>query len=430
MPNPLIVPDGMSRRHFLGHLATSAMALPAAHFVGALEAHAAAPARARKPKSCILLWMAGGPSHMDTWNLKPDSERNGGPFKPIQTSASGVSISEHLPNVAKQMKHLSVIRSLNSKEGNHDRGTYMMHTGYTPNPTVVHSSFGSAFAYELGSKHESLALPHAISINGPGVGAGFLGMAYSPFVVGNPNGKVANLQPPAAIDEARMGRRVSMLNLVEKNFIADRRGQASVDHLAVYNKTLRLMSDPRTKASLSLESEPPAVRDLYGRGSFGAGCLMARKLVEMGVTFVEVSLGGWDTHAGAFDTLSTRLMPELDKGMSALVADLAQRGLLDDTVIAWMGDFGRTPRINQDAGRDHWPRSWSVVLGGGGIRGGQAVGDTDKDGVDIVDRPVGPMDVIATLTKAMGLDLGTQWTTPRGRPIKLVDAGTPIKELI
>jgi len=354
----------------MGHLATSAMAVPAIQLLGALEANAAAPARSR-PKSCILLWMAGGPSHMDTWNLKPESERNGGPFKPIETAASGVSISEHLPNIAKQMKHLSIVRSLNSKEGNHDRGTYMMHTGYTP-----------------------------------------------------------NLLPPQGIDDARMARRVSMLNLVETNFIAQRRGQGSVDHHAVYDKTFRMMNDPRTRASLSLDSEPAAVRDQYGRGSFGSGCLMARKLVEMGVTFVEVSLGGWDTHANAFDTLSNRLMPELDKGMSALVADLAQRGLLDNTVIAWMGDFGRTPRINQDGGRDHWPRSWSVVLGGGGIRGGQAVGDTDKDGVDIVDRPVSPMDLIATMTKAMGLDLGTQWTTPRGRPIKLVDAGTPIKELV
>src|SRR3954464_6107725 len=234
MPSPLFIPSGMSRRHFLGHLATSAMAVPAIQLLGALQANAAAPARTR-PKSCILLWMAGGPSHMDTWNLKPDSERNSGPFKPIGTSASGVSISEHLPNVAKQMKHLSIVRSLNSKEGNHDRGTYMMHTGYAPNPTVVHSSFGSAFAYELGSKHEDLALPHCISINGPGVGAGFLGMAYSPFVVSNPNGKVANLQPPAGIDDGRMMRRLSMLNLVERNFISQRRGQASVDHHAVYD---------------------------------------------------------------------------------------------------------------------------------------------------------------------------------------------------
>src|SRR5205814_8693434 len=160
-------------------------------------------------------------------NPKPDSERHGGPFKPIETSASGVSISEHLPNVAKQMKHLSVIRSLNSKEGNHDRGTYMMHTGYTPNPTVVHSSFGSAFAYELGGKSSAQALPNAIAINGPGVGAGFLGMAYSPFVVANPNGKVANLEPPGGIDLELMLRRLSMLNLVEKNFIAQRRGVGS-----------------------------------------------------------------------------------------------------------------------------------------------------------------------------------------------------------
>lgn len=404
------------------------MAVPAMHLLGALDANAAS--LPKKSKACILLWMGGGPSHMDTWNLKPESEKNGGPFKPIETAAPGVMISEHLPLVAQQMKHLSIVRSLNSKEGNHDRGTYMLHTGYTPNPTVVHSSFGSAFAYELGSKNESLALPHAISINGPGVGAGFLGMASSPFVISNPNGKVANLEPPAGIDDYRMVRRLSMLNLVERNFIAQRRGQGGTDHQAVYAKTIRMMQDPGTKRALTLDSEPPAVRDAYGRGSFGSGCLMARKLVELGVTFVEVSLGGWDTHANAFETLSKRLLPELDKGMSSLVADLQQRGLLDSTVIAWMGDFGRTPRINQDSGRDHWPRSWSVVLGGGGIKGGQAVGDTDKDGVDIVDNPVGPMDLIATMTKAMGLDLSTQWTTPRGRPIKLVDGGKPIKELI
>ncbi|MBN9119499.1 MAG: DUF1501 domain-containing protein [Planctomycetes bacterium] len=394
-----------------------------------LLAKAAPAGGSGKAKSCILLWMDGGPSHKDTWDLKPGS-KGAGEFKPIHTAAAGVEISEHLPNVAKQMKHLSVIRSLNSKEGNHDRGTYMMHTGYAPNPTVVHSSFGSSFAYELASKHESLALPHCISINGPGVGAGFLGMAYSPFVVANPNGKIANLSPPAGIDEDRMNRRLEMLSLVERNFMSQKRGQGGVDHHAVYSKTVRMMKSPATRASLSLDSESAEVRDAYGRGSFGSGCLMARKLVELGVTFVEVSLGGWDTHRDAFDTLSKRLLPELDKGMAALVADLDQRGLLDSTVVAWMGDFGRTPRINQDAGRDHWPRSWSVVLGGGGIRGGQAVGDTDKDGVDIVDRPVGPMDVIATMTKAMDLDLATQWTTPRGRPIKLVDGGTPLKELI
>src|SRR4051794_25389544 len=202
----LITPSGMTRRHFLGHLASSAVALPALSLVGALEANAAE--LARRNKSCILLWMGGGPSHLDTWDLKPDSEKNGGEFRPIATSAPGVKISEHLPTVARQMKHLSVIRSLNSKEGNHDRGEYMMHTGYSPNPTVVHPSFGSVLSYQLGEKLENFDLPHCISINRPSEGAGFLGMAHSPFVVNNPNDKIANLDPPRDINEMRMRRRV------------------------------------------------------------------------------------------------------------------------------------------------------------------------------------------------------------------------------
>jgi uncharacterized protein (DUF1501 family) len=190
-----------------------------------------------------------------------------------------------------------------------------------------------------------------------------------------------------------------------------------------------MMSSQYTQA-LSLNDEPPAVREAYGKGSFGSGCLMARRLVEAGVTFVEVALGGWDTHANAFDTLSTRLLPELDRGMGALIQDLRQRGLLDSTMVVWMGEFGRTPRINQNAGRDHWPKSWSVVMGGGGIKGGQVIGATDKDGVEITDRPVGVMDLVATMTKTMGIDPATLYTTPRGRPIKVVDNGKPIAELI
>jgi hypothetical protein len=426
MTDRLIVPSGMSRRHFLGHMATASLAVPAMQFFGALEANAAE--LKKQNKSCILLWMGGGPSHMDTWDLKPDSEKNGGPFKPIATSAGGVKISEHLPTVAKQMHNLNIIRSLNSKEGNHDRGTYMMHTGYAPNPTVVHPSFGSVCSYELGERVPEITLPHCISINTPGQGAGFLGMAHSPFVVQNPNAPVANLKPPAGVDEMRMVRRQQMLRLTEANFISQRRGQGAVDHRAVYDKTLRMMNSKYTSA-FKLDDEKPAVRDAYGRGSFGSGCLMARKLVELGVTFVEVSLGGWDTHQNAFDTLSNRLCPELDKGMGALMADLEQRGLLDNTLVVWMGDFGRTPRINQDGGRDHWPNSWSVVMGGAGMKGGQVIGATDKDGVDIVDQPVGVMDLVGSMTKAMGIKLDTQYTTPRGRPIKVVDGGKPIPQL-
>jgi hypothetical protein len=427
MSDRLIVPSGMTRRHFMGHMATTALALPAAQFFGTLNANAQQVKRGGK--HCILLWMSGGPSHMDTWDLKPDSEKNGGEFKPIDTSASGVKISEHLPLVAKQMKHLSIVRSLDSKEGNHDRGTYMMHTGYQPNPTVVHPGFGSYCSYELGEAMPNFDLPHCISINTPSLGAGFLGMSHAPFMVQNPNAPIANLQPPQGVDDMRQNRRLQMLSMVEKNFLGQKRGQAADDHKAVYAKTVRMMNSQYTRA-LSLKDEPDAVRDAYGRGSFGSGCLMARKLVEAGVSFVEVALGGWDMHTNIFEELSTKRLPELDKGMASLVADLDQRGLLQDTLIVWMGEFGRTPRINQNGGRDHWPRSWSIVMGGGGIKGGQVVGSTDKDGVDIVDRPVGVTDMVATMTKAMGIKVDTQYTTPRGRPIKIVDGGKPISELI
>jgi uncharacterized protein (DUF1501 family) len=225
-----------------------------------------------------------------------------------------------------------------------------------------------------------------------------------------------------------MERRREMLKMTEANFISQRRGQGAKDHAAVYDKTLRMMNSRYTSA-FKLDEEKAAVRDAYGRGSFGSGCLMARKLVEQGVTYVEVSLGGWDTHQNAFDTLSNRLLPELDKGMGALMADLAERGLLETTMVVWMGDFGRTPRINQDGGRDHWPQSWSVVMGGGGMKGGQAIGATDKDGVDITDQPVGVMDLIGSMAKTMGINVDTQYTTPRGRPIKVVDGGKPIPQL-
>ncbi len=418
--------DQMTRRHWLGHLASTALGIPAIQFFSTLEANAQ---NVRKNnRSLIVLWMSGGPSHMDIWDLKPESEKNGGPFKPIDTSAPGVKISEHMPRVAKQMHHLSIVRSLDSKEGNHERGNYMMHTGYAPNPTVTHPGFGSYCALELGEKLANFDLPHCIAINSPGASAGFLGMAYAPFVVQNPNAPIANLKPPKDVDGWRLERRLKMLSQTETQFISQRKAQAAVDHKAVYSKTLRMMNS-RYQDAFNIERESAAVRDAYGRGSFGSGCLMARRLVEQGVTYVEVELGGWDTHNNNFDALSTRLLPELDKGMSSLISDLAERRLLDTTTIVWMGEFGRTPRINQNAGRDHWPRSWSVVVGGGGMKNGQAIGATDKDGVDIVDRPVGVMDLIATLTKSMGLSVDLQYTTPRGRPIKIVDGGKPIKEL-
>ncbi|MEO6811349.1 MAG: DUF1501 domain-containing protein [Isosphaeraceae bacterium] len=422
----LQTPNGMSRRHFMGHMATTAMTLPAFQFVSALQAQA--DTIRKNNKSLILLWMGGGPSHMDTWDLKPES-KNGGEFKPIDTAAPGIQICEHLPTIAKQFKHLSIVRSLNSKEGNHDRGTYMMHTGYAPNPTVVHPGFGSVCSMELGHKlGDDFSLPHCVAINTPGEGAGFLGMTHAPFYIQNPNAPVSNLLPPKEVNALRMRRRLAILGMSEKNFLAQNRGQAAKDHQAVYTKTIKMMNSQYTNA-FKLDQEPAAVREAYGKDSFGSGCLMARRLVEQGVSFVEVSLGGWDNHNDIFNTLSRGNLPKLDKAMGTLVSDLAQRGLLDKTMIVWMGDFGRTPKINQNGGRDHWPRSWSVVMGGGGLKGGQLVGSTDKDGIDVSGPETGVMDIIATMTKGLGIDLATQYTTPNGRPIKLVDGGKPIKEL-
>ncbi|WP_250846995.1 DUF1501 domain-containing protein [Aquisphaera insulae] len=423
-PRPLTNP---SRRHFLGHLAGTAMGVPAMQFFSSLRA--GAETARRNQRSCIVLWMSGGPSHLDIWDLKPDSEKNGGPFRPIDTSASGVKITEHLPKVAKQMHHLNVIRSLDSKEGNHERGNYLMHTGYVPNPTVVHPGWGSICAFELGEQLRNFDLPHCVAINEPGQGAGFLGMSYSPFMIQNPNAPIANLRPPADVDGDRMARRLDMLAALENDFVGQRKSQMASDHKAVYGKTIRMMNS-KLKNTFDLSTEPAPIREAYGKGSFGSGCLLARRLVEQGVTYVEVALGGWDTHTNNFDTLSQRLLPELDQGMGTLVADLASRGLLDSTLVVWMGEFGRTPRINQNAGRDHWPKSWSVVMGGGGLKGGHVIGATDKDGVEVVDRPVGVMDLVATMTKSMNINVETQYTTPRGRPMKVVDGGQPIKELI
>jgi hypothetical protein len=305
----------------------------------------------------------------------------------------------------------------------------MMHTGYAPNPTVVHPGFGSVCSYELGHKAgRDFPLPHAVAINSPSESAGFLGMAHAPFFIQSPTQPIANLRPPGGVDGYRMGRRLHLLGMIEDDFNLQRRGQASADHKAVYLKTVKMMNSQYTDA-FNLESESQATRDAYGESGFGQGCLLARRLIERGVTFVEVSLGGWDNHSDIFNTLRTGNLPTLDKGMGALLLDLKRSGLLEDTLVVWMGEFGRTPRINQDSGRDHWPRSWSVVMGGAGLKGGQLVGETDRDGVEVVDREVGVMDIIATMAQAMEIDLATSYTTPNGRPMKVVDGGKPISEL-
>jgi len=405
------------------HLAMSTMTIPGMQFVQAFHAHAA---EVRKnQKACILLWMGGGPPTIDLWDLKPGS-KNGGEFRPIDTTGD-MQISEHLPNVAKQMKHLSIVRSMSTREADHGRGRYFMHTAYVPNPTVIHPTFGSVVSHELGSKRSYLEIPSFVSIDGGSESAGFLGMVNAPFVVDS-NGNIRNSQVEG-VDSARLDQRLRMLDVIETNFIRSKRGEAPQAHKDVYSKAVNLMKSEQM-AAFKVADEPMEVQERYGNTGFGRGCLMARRLVEAGVPFIEVNLGGWDLHNSVFDTLRNQRLPVLDQAMAALTEDLAERGMLDDVVIVWMGEFGRTPRINQDVGRDHWAASWSVVVGGGGLKGGQAIGKTDKDGVGIESQSYLPGDIWATVAHALGIPLDTVYTSKRGRPMKIANGGTPIKELI
>lgn len=422
-PSAQGLPAGMSRRHFMSHLAgAAALAAPATTFTNTLLANA--QDMRKRHKAAILLWMGGGPSTMDIWDLKPGAP-TGGPFKQISTSADGVAISEHMPLMAQQMHQMAIVRSMSTREADHMRGRYYMHTGYVPNPNVEHPSYGSVIAHELASQVPDLEIPPFVSVGGGSVGPGFLGMTWAPFVVDS-SGRVRNLD--MGIDQTRVNQRLEMLATIEKRFIGEERGGSARDHAKVLDRTVKLMTSEQMKA-FKIDEEPEAVRERYGATGFGRGCLMARRLVEQGVPFVEVDLGGWDNHQGIFNTLADNKLPELDKAMSALVEDLVQRGIYDDTAVIWMGEFGRTPNINGDGGRDHWARSWSVVVGGAGFRRGVAVGETSSDGKEIITEPYSSQDVMASVLKSLGISLETTFTATNGRPMKIANSGRVIQEL-
>jgi hypothetical protein len=371
-------------------------------------------------KSAILLWMGGGPSTMDIWDLKPDSP-TGGPFRPIPTSGD-VEICEHMPMMAKQMHNMAIIRSMSTREADHTRGRYYMHTGYVPNPSVEHPSYGSVISKQL--ENENIKIPQFVSVNGGSMGAGFLGAEYAPFLV-NGDGRVKNLD--IKID-ARFYKRMQYLDILENNFIKSNRGLLPKEHQRVLKKTLDVLTSKQMDA-MKVANEPEAVKERYGDNGFGKGCLMARRLVEVGVPFIEVGLGGWDNHQNIFPTLKDTRLPVLDRGMSALVEDLEQRGLLKDTVVIWMGEFSRTPRINANVGRDHWARSWSVVVGGGGMNGGISVGSTSEDGKSVEGIAYSSQDIMASVCNALNISLKTTFTSNNGRPMKIANSGRIIKEL-
>ncbi|MCS7166736.1 MAG: DUF1501 domain-containing protein [Gemmatales bacterium] len=381
-----------------------------------------------KHKACILLWMDGGPSHKDTFDLKPGT-RYAGEFKPISTSVPGIQISEHFPKLAKLMQHVAILRGMNTGVSDHNRARYYMHTGYREGQGgVIHPSLGSIVSHELG--RPEFPLPNFVAISARVLGAGYLGPRHEPLVVLDPNRGVENLR--ASVADDRFNDRISLLEELEQGFYRTYRTPAAQAHHTMYARAVELMRSKEAKA-FDLSQEPASVRQRYGGTRFGDGCLLARRLIEVGVKFVEVGLGGWDTHQNNFPRVR-ELSAQVDSALSALIEDLHQRGLLDSTLIIWMGEFGRTPHINNrgpQPGRDHWSRAWSTLLIGGGIKGGQVIGKTDAEGATVVERPISALDFLATVCTILGIDYTKQYTTPRGRPIRIVDRGAnPIKELL
>lgn len=405
-----------------------------------------------RSRAVILLWMSGGPSQLDTFDLKP-GHKNGGEFKPIDTTVPGIQISEHLPKLAQQMEHISLVRSMSTKEGDHGRATYLLRTGYLPQGPVKYPTLGSSLSKELGQ--DDAEIPNFISIapqrflSPAAFGPGFLGPKYAPLVVGGAGRParpgmmggdaltVKNIELPSQVTHAQFDARLELLNGLETDFQATHPGTVPVSHRNAYQQAVKMMRSEGVKA-FKLDEEPAELRDAYGRNNFGQGCLLARRLVERGVPFVEVTLSeapnqggiGWDTHQGNFEAVKS-LSGVLDPAWSTLLTDLKSRGLLESTLVVWMGEFGRTPVINPNAGRDHFPVAWSAVLSGGGVRGGQVVGTSSDDGMTVKDRPVASADFLATICQAVGVDHLTQNVSNVGRPIRIAEPDAkPLKEIL
>lgn len=388
-------------------------------------AFALTPRNPARAKNCILLWMNGGPSHFETFSPKQGAA-TGGPTKSIKTRVQGLEISENLPALAEVADQLAVIRSMTSKEGSHERAQYLLHTGYAPTGSVQHPSMGSWVSAELGDPKSDL--PHFVSISGPSIGAAFLGVQHGPFVIQTPGQPPQNIAYPRNVNAERFNMRQSALNLLESQFAAETGDIKVKGRRDVYNKAIGMMHSPRLKA-FDISEEPDSVKQAYGDTNFGRGCLLARRLVEQGVKFVEVVLGGWDTHQDNFGRVG-KLCQTFDSPFATLIKDLKERNLLDSTLIIWMGEFGRTPKINANEGRDHYPKAWNAVLAGGGVRKGLVFGQTDDEGATVVDKPVIVPDYFATIATLLGMSPDKSVMTPVGRPISVTEKGKPIAELI
>lgn len=427
--------DGVDRRTFLKVGALGGISLSTL-----LRAQAAAPGTSAPAKACILIWLDGGPSHLDTFDLKPEAPGEvRGDFKPIETAVAGIRICEHLPRIAREMREIGLIRSLTHELGDHSAGSHYLLTGHRPSPVLEFPSMGSIASLELGrggALPPYVAIPDAVRYAGPGYLAGI----HAPFAVGGdpsrPEFRVRDLAPAAGVAAERVPLRQRLLQEVNELARAVDRTEGVNARNADLARAAALTTSPNARGAFDISQEAAGVRERYGRGRLGTGCLLARRLVEGGTPFVTVVDVGWDTHQQISRALPDSLfpgsgkLPSLDRAYSTLLADLRERGLLASTLVVMMGEFGRTPKLNALAGRDHWPRAAFALLAGAGIRGGQVVGATDPHGESPADRPVSPEDIACTVFDRLGIDPRRELHTRDGRPIKLVDGGQAIRELV
>ena len=424
--------DRFHRRRFLRDL--SIYSAGAATLGGSLPFGAALAADAdgmrKRGKAIIVLWMAGAPSQMETFSPKPDHE-NGGGTETIKTAIPGVAFAKGWENMAAAAGDLAVIRSMTNKEGNHQRASYQLHTGYAPTGSVRHPSISAGVVQQIAP--EEFNLPASVTIgnggnNLAGIGGGFLGVQYDPLAIPKAGEMPRDVRPArGALDERRVRNRLDLMNRLDGAFAARGGGRVVENHRQIYRQAGELMLDPNLDV-FTLDDEPQEVKDRYGDSEFGRGCLLARRLVESGVTYVEVRMGGWDTHDDNFNRVAANAA-QVDPAFAALIADLKSRGLLDDTLILWTGEFGRTPKVNARGGRDHFPRAFNSVLAGGGVTGGQVIGSTTADGMAVEDRPVHVDDLLRSCCHALGVDADHEHLSPLGRPLRVVDKGEVVEEL-
>ncbi len=428
--------DGASRRDFLkvGALTAFGLTLPD---VLRMRAAAAAQGKEAKKTACILIWQAGGASHMDMWDPKPNAPLEfKGPFNAIPTNVNGVQFAEHMPYSAKVMDKTTILRSFTHPNAGHEQATHMMLTGYFPilGGRNEMPSYGSIVSKMRGANRPGMPAYVTVPNTPTSSNAGYLGVAYNPFSVdgdpSNSNFQVKNLALPGAVTEQRLVDRKALLGKLD-TFAREADPSGLMRGMDAFKgKAYELVTSADARKAFDISQEPAKLRETYGMNNLGQSCLMARRLIESGVTFVTVNSGGWDTHSNNFEGLKSNLLPKFDKAWAALLSDLADRGMLENTLVMSFGEFGRTPRINPQAGRDHWPNVMSIPMAGGGVKGGMVLGESDARGEYPKDHPLTQGDLFTTMYTLLGIDPEVEFYNEANRPLKVSPPGEVIKEIL